>query len=503
MAKKRAVGEGTIYQRKDGRWEVAIKSVTTVGTRKRIRQYASTRAEAVEKLDELRRQIRRGTPMSDKNWRLGEYLEYWLVEIVKPNKRFNTYAQCERTVRLYLKPGFGNLRLNGLTVRACQDFLSKKLAEDYSISNVQVMKKVLSAALTNAMREDLIARNPARLVILPTDEFDDREPWSVEEARQFLEAAQTERLYSAFLLLLIDGLRSGEVRGLVWRDVDLTKQVVRLRRQLQRSDHGLQLAPLKTKASKTDLPLVDETTEALREHRSRQLASQQAEGSAWVGPTGLDGLVFPAEHSKPMEPSTLRRAFNRVCRDHNIRHVRLHDARDGLATLLDELGVSAKDMQGILRHSRVTTTLEHYVHGKISKQRPILREVGERLLPRKEKDDTILYRPSAERSRQTGRQNTISGSLNQWFVSGAGDGTLTRGLILGKGTNPAVEQRWGEIRSFLQRRTYMMLLGVVAVNPCRQKPTAQRYIALRVTTMQASCLHRRLIPSLRVEAERP
>ena len=72
MAKRRANGEGTIYHRKDGRWEAAIKVRTTTGIRKPKRVYARTRAEADEKLTELKRQVQQGVPVPDKTWRLGE-----------------------------------------------------------------------------------------------------------------------------------------------------------------------------------------------------------------------------------------------------------------------------------------------------------------------------------------------------------------------------------------------------------------------------------------------
>jgi hypothetical protein len=77
VAKKRAVGEGSIYRRKDGRWEVAIRAATSAGIRKRIRKYAKTRAEADEILTNLKQQVHQGVPLPDRTWKLGPYLDYW------------------------------------------------------------------------------------------------------------------------------------------------------------------------------------------------------------------------------------------------------------------------------------------------------------------------------------------------------------------------------------------------------------------------------------------
>ena len=79
MAHKRAIGEGTIYRRKDGRWEVALTCETTSGIRKRIRAYATTRAEADAKLSDLKTRVRWGVPVPDRSWKVGAYLDYWLV----------------------------------------------------------------------------------------------------------------------------------------------------------------------------------------------------------------------------------------------------------------------------------------------------------------------------------------------------------------------------------------------------------------------------------------
>src|SRR5260221_3852959 len=116
MAKKGAVGEGTIYRRKDGRYEVALRSLTTAGTHKRIRQYASTRAEADEKLTELKRQVQQGIPAPDRTWKLGAYLDYWMEEVVRPARTSGTYEKDELVVRRYLKPWLGTRTLAQLSV---------------------------------------------------------------------------------------------------------------------------------------------------------------------------------------------------------------------------------------------------------------------------------------------------------------------------------------------------------------------------------------------------
>jgi integrase len=118
-----------------------------------------------------------------------------------------------------------------------QTFLTGQLAAGHSIRKVQVMKTVLSSALARAMREELVMRNVARLAELPAWERKPITPWTAAEARAFLDAAKDDPLYPAFVLLLLYGLRRGEVLGLRWRDVDEEDGELRVRQHIQRV-HG-------------------------------------------------------------------------------------------------------------------------------------------------------------------------------------------------------------------------------------------------------------------------
>jgi len=102
------------------------------------------------------------------------------------------------------------------------------------------------------MREELVVRNVARLAELPTWERKPITPWSAVEARAFLDAAKKDPLYPAFMLLLLYGLRRGEVLGLRWRDVDEEDGEIRIRQQAQRIKGELRFYPVKTAAGRRD-----------------------------------------------------------------------------------------------------------------------------------------------------------------------------------------------------------------------------------------------------------
>lgn len=200
-ARKRTNGEGTIYRRKDGRWEAAVFATTTAGTRKRVRIYGRSREDVHRKLVEQHTKASQGIPVPEHGWRLDGYLDRWLEEVVRRVNRPATYALYEMLTRLYLKPSLGTYYLTKLSVQIVQTFMNQRLAAGDSVAKVQAIRKVLSSALTHAMREEVVARNVAQLVTLPTWTRKEVASWSADEARKFLAAARGNQLYPVFLLV--------------------------------------------------------------------------------------------------------------------------------------------------------------------------------------------------------------------------------------------------------------------------------------------------------------
>src|SRR5579859_7058427 len=155
MAHRRVNGEGTIYPRKDGRYEAAVFLQTSSGIRKRVRVYGETWQEAHEKLVAIKAESQRGAPIPDRSWRLGDYLDYWLEHAVQVKRRPLTYRRNESITRLYLKPNLGKYTLHALTVKTVQEFVDQLYSDSRSVASIHQIRKVLSAALTYAMRQEL------------------------------------------------------------------------------------------------------------------------------------------------------------------------------------------------------------------------------------------------------------------------------------------------------------------------------------------------------------
>jgi len=374
-AGRRLNGEGSVTRRADGRWMGRFYAWTTTGTRKRITVYGRTRKEATEKMREAQEHNRQGIPVPDTAWKLGDWLDHWLEHVVSLNRRPATYRLYEMTVRLYLKPGLGSSALTRLSASRVQAFFNGQLAAGRSIRTVQVMKTVLSSALSRAMREELVVRNVARLAELPTWERSTITPWTVADARAFLDAAKNDPLYPAFVLLLLYGLRRGEVLGLRWRDIDEDDGEIRVRQQVQRINGELRLYPVKTAAGRRDLPLLPVAQTVLDLRRQAQAADRAELGRAWLD----NGLVFTTKTGRPVEPRNLVRSFHRICGGNELRPIKVHHLRHTTATLLKNVGVPARDAQIILGHSRLAVTLEIHTHEDRQAQREALGRISEAL----------------------------------------------------------------------------------------------------------------------------
>jgi integrase len=217
------------------------------------------------------------------------------------------------------------------------------------------IRATLRAALNTAIRHGLITGNPARHVELPparrphavvwtasrvahwraTGERPPVAVWTAAQTAQFLHAIRGDRLYAAFHLIALRGLRRGEAAGLRWCDVDLDEGVAVISQQLPQYDGHMVTCPPKTSHSARVIALDHTTVAALRSHRLRQHAEQRQPGHR------DSGYVFTGLGGDPLAPDRLTRHFRALAQAAGLPPVRLHDLRHGAATLAQRRGVAS------------------------------------------------------------------------------------------------------------------------------------------------------------------
>jgi integrase len=255
--------------------------------------------------------------------------------------------------------------------KCCQQKLSARSRKD--------ARDTLRAALTCAVEDETIGRNPVTAIKMTKR----REPrqrrgrraWTVDDARWFLGSAwhAGEALYAAFVLVLVLGLRRGEVLGLAWDQVDFDGAELYVGEQLQRVRHKLVRRELKTETSEAPLPLPDLCATALKIRRTKQDADRVRAGDGWID----TGLVFTTRYGTPIEPRNFNRSFERCIAAARVPRITVHGARKTCGSLLAALDVHPRMAMQILRHSKIAVTMEIYTEVPSDATRDALRKLSD------------------------------------------------------------------------------------------------------------------------------
>jgi integrase len=397
---RRRNGESSIFPYRNG--YAAYAWVTTPGgERKRKWVYGKTHEEVHAKWIKLQGQAGEG-PVPTAVPAIGEYMTYWLREVVRPNLAPKTYERYEAFTRLHIVPYLGTKRLDKLQVRDVRQWLNKlsqvcqccaqgkdaarpegkrrccsvgqRCHATLSARSLADARDTLRAAFTCAVEHELISRNPVALVRLPSTRPRKRRWWTVDDARTFLEStkAADEPLYGAFVLILALGLRKGEVLGLTWELVDLDAEELYVGEQVQRVGRELLRRQVKTETSEAPLPLPELCVAALRFRRDQQEADRARAAGGWVD----TGLVFTTRHGTALEPRNFSRSFDRCIAKAEVPRITVHGTRKTCGSLLAALDIHPRVAMQILRHSKIAVTMEIYTEVPSAATRDALMKLG-------------------------------------------------------------------------------------------------------------------------------
>lgn len=374
---KRGQNEGSIFERKDGRWAAQVNLGWQNGKRVRKVFYASTRAEVKDKLTRALADLQQGLPVMSDKQTVGGYLGWWLENVARTTVRSSTWASYEGLVRIHLQPAFERVPLSKITPQHVRSFLAAKLEEGLSTRRVQYLHAVLRAAMNAAVKDQLIQRNVVALVKAPRVVGKEIQPLTPAEARRLLKTVQGDRLEALFAVAIALGLRQGEALGLRWRDIDFEAGTLRVRYALQRlRAHkgtkivgGFHLVEPKTKQSRRTIAVPGVTLSALAEHQRCQKEESTLAGTAWQIPqlicegqsVRVDDLVFVTPFGGPFDAPIITRRFQALLKKAGIGTHRFHDLRHTAATLLAVQGVHPRAIQAALGWENISM-LNRYAH---------------------------------------------------------------------------------------------------------------------------------------------
>lgn len=269
----------------------------------------------------------------------GEYLEQWLDTFVRPFRAPNTTACYQRAISS-LPACVSGCDLAALDGMAIQAAINQQAAKHPRAA--QLTFATLHVAFAKAVQLGYLPRHPMAACVKPVHQARKTAVLSPAQLAAYIDAARSEPCFPLLLLIATLGLRRSEALGLQWAAVDLTSGVVCITQQRIRINHGYQLRPLKSRASRRVLPIPPPLAAELAALRADQRV------------LSFSGFVFDTN------PDSLRKAHLRAITRAGLPGVTLHGLRHSMATAAAVAGCPMKVLQGILGHSTFELTANLY-----------------------------------------------------------------------------------------------------------------------------------------------
>ena len=371
---RRDRGDGSLRRRPNGSWEGRI-GYTDEDSGKRVEKsvYATTQAEAKRKLKELIKSIE--NPPEETEYvaptklTFGEWLDTWMKEYKKNGVRPATYTSYHHNIEAHIRPALGNMELQKIRPEHIQKLLNDMSAGVGKTAplapwTVLKVKNIISGAMEQAIRNQIIPYNPAKASVPPKLEQKDIRILTEPEQQTFMKAVEGHRLEALYKLALATGMRRGELMALTWDCVDFKSNNIAVRGSISRvkdPDTGitaLRFSEPKTKAGRRQVPILPNIVPVLKEHKARQDAEKAEAGSAW----NSENLVFCSNVGTVIEPRRVCTTMDKITDAAGLPRFTFHALRHTFATRMLEANVPAKVVQDVLGHADVTLTLNTYSH---------------------------------------------------------------------------------------------------------------------------------------------
>ncbi len=367
MFKKRGQNEGSIRQRKDGKYEVRITAGIDFekGTVKRVSFYADTKTAANKILKEEAYKFSNCNYVDVAKMTTYQYLKRWLKTYVKNTVKDSTYISYEGYVENHFKNTIGEISLKKLNTHTIQELYNYKTEMGLSAKTIRNMNSCLHKALSQAVKENYLFQNPCGGVQLPKNRKKRVSIFSHEECNMLIRESYNHR-YGVFIrLTLATGLRLGELLGLRWQDIDLYSGTLHVNQSLNRLKDvtGKQKTRIVIETPKTECAI---RSIPLPEGAIRELIlwkkQQDNERKNFKKEYRSFDMVVTQPNGYYIEPRTFKDHYNKMLKEAKIPHHTFHSLRHTFVTIALEEKMDIKTVSAIAGHSSVSFTLDTYGH---------------------------------------------------------------------------------------------------------------------------------------------
>jgi integrase len=267
------------------------------------------------------------------------------------------------------------------TAQKIADFVQKPLDDLFtpvdgkalSDSTLKAIQVTLSSLLTTAKKKGIITISPMENAEIISISEKSRAVLDNEQAKLFLmRLGKNENISvrAALVTALYTGMRSGELRALLWSDIDLQRGFIHVKETV---DNKQRNGKPKTKESRRIIKVENRLASFLAEYKV-QLDEYISSARGFVN----NGIVFPAiTTGRYMNSNVLNDTIKRLIAGTIIpQNLHCHSLRHSFASLTIDGGASVKDVQAALGHSRSVTTLDIYVHSFETAQARLMQGVS-------------------------------------------------------------------------------------------------------------------------------
>lgn len=286
------------------------------------------------------------------------WFEYWISakkKTVRPNTVRNYTERYERNIKAVI----GKKLLTEVKPIHCQKIFSDMADDGYRTTTIYQTRIALYNMLEFAKENDVIINNPCKKSVKsdmgkPSDK---KEALTIETQKKFLEGATGQSYENQYRFILQTGLRTGELVGLKWEDIDFENKTLTIQRSMEfRYKVGeWRVGPPKSKSGYRTIPLTDEAIRILK-------AQKEKNRKIKVIPMEWSEQVFLCRKGEPVKNSTYDTALFKICDKVGIKRFSMHVLRHTFATRCIEGGMMPKTLQKILGHSNIGITMNIYVH---------------------------------------------------------------------------------------------------------------------------------------------
>ena len=363
-----------------------------------------TQAEANARKKEIEYKVQVGTFIIPQCNTLADLLKEYVALYGKTNWAMSTYSSNEGLINNYILPYLGDMKLKDITSRVLEKYYQqlvdmkpvvnpltgKSSRETVGTGTVRCVHKLLRCCFGQAVRWELIEKNPAINAMVPKHKKQERAIWTAETLFQATEHCKDKRLKLSINLAFACSLRMGELLGLTWDCVDISEEAIRtgyasisVNKELQRVTKAamsnlenkdvLRVFPSKSSLTTTVMVLKTPKTEGsvrkvflprtvaemLIDWKKEQDHIKEVLGSEYQD----YNLVIAGSLGFPVEGSSLESEFTKLINENNLPKVVFHSLRHSSITYKLKLnGGDIKAVQGDSGHSQTSMVTEVYSH---------------------------------------------------------------------------------------------------------------------------------------------